>query len=146
MAERVGDADGLGRLPENGPVLDALRRDAKRSPGGAGPWSPDGWIMRTHPDLTEALTTAAPDDVRIVLGVTVLVTSGDIVYAVGVGTSGLWLRVPSGPAYDDALGADGVEALAAMPGWVTLRVWRSDLAVWLRASAALSAGMGGRDA
>jgi hypothetical protein len=102
--------------------------------------------MRTHPDVTEALGEIAPDDLRIVLGVTVLVTARDVLYAVGLGTSGLWLRVPSGPAHDDALGVDGVEPVAGLPGWVALRVWRDDLAVWLRAGAALSGGMGGGDA
>jgi hypothetical protein len=102
--------------------------------------------MRTHPDLTEAIGACAPDDLRIVLGVTTLVTPSDVIYAVGRGNAGVWLRVPSGPAYDDALGADEVGPVEELPGWIQLRAWRDDLAVWVRASAALSASLVGRDA
>jgi hypothetical protein len=138
MADRVAGAEILGRHPANRAVLDLVRADAVPAPEGVGPWSPDGWVMRTHPDLAEALGSAAPDDQRIILGVSALVTPKDVIYAVAWGTSMIWLRVPSGPAFDDALTADDVAALAELAGWIALRAWRDDLATWVRASRILT--------
>ena len=101
---RRGAAEALGRVAANTAVLARIADGAERSADGVGPWSPDGWVMRTHPDLTEALERASPDDLRMIVGVAALVDPADRIYAVGRGTSSVWLRVPSGPAYDDAIG------------------------------------------
>ena len=146
MAERAGDPEALGRLAVNRDVIASIRAEAQRSSTGVGPWSPDGWVLRTHPDLTEVIAAAVPDDLRIVLGVATLVTSRDVVYAVGRGNAGVWLRVPSGPAHDDALRAEGVGPVEELPGWIQLRAWRDDLTTWVRASATLSAGLARDDA
>jgi hypothetical protein len=137
MAERAGDPVALGRVTANRAVLARLADGAERSHDGAGPWSPDGWVMRTHPDLSEAIEKAAPDDLRLVHGVATLVDGADRIYAVGWGTGGVWLRVPSGPAFDDAVGGDAT-AVEGLAGWVVVDAWRVDLGQWVRASAALT--------
>ena len=146
MAARVGDPEALGRLAVNRAVLAQIRTGAQRSSTGIGPWSPDGRVMRTHPDLTEVIEASAPYDLRIVLGVSTLVTSRGVIYAVGLGNAGLWLRYPPGPARDEALATEGVKPVAELPDWIHLRAWRDDLATWLRASATLSADLAPTDA
>jgi hypothetical protein len=94
--------------------------------------------MRTHPDLTEVVEAVAPDDLRMVHGVATLVDPQDRVYAVARGTGSLWLRVPSGPAYDDALAGGVAEPVEGLPDWVTIDAWRTELDTWIRASAALT--------
>jgi len=141
MAERVGDHASLARLAVNRPVLSLIEKGAERSADGIGPWSPDGYVMRTHPDLSETIAACAPDDLRIVLGVATLVTPADVIYAVGWGTSAVWLRIPSGPALSDALLGDEVEPVEGSTGWVRIRAWRDDLAAWIRASAILTADL-----
>jgi hypothetical protein len=137
MAERPGDPETLGRVADNAAVLAQLADGARRSSGGVGPWSPDGWVMRTHPDVTEYVERAAPDDLRMVYGVACLVDAADRIYAAGWGTSSLWLRVPSGSAYDDAVAGGTAKPIDELPGWVAIDVWRTDHASWIRASAAL---------
>jgi hypothetical protein len=138
MAERPGDPVALGGVGANGPVLGRLADGAQRSSGGVGPWSPDGWVMRTHPDLTEAVEGAARDDLRMVYGVACLVDAADRIYAVAWGTGALWLRIPSGPAYDDAVGGGTARPVDGLPGWLAIDPWRSDVAPWIRSSAALT--------
>lgn len=146
MAQRPGDPVALARVAANRSVLDQLLVGAERSAGGVGPWSPDGWVMRTHPDLTEVIEACAPDDLRIVLGVATLVTSGGVIYAVGRGTSGVWLRFPPGQERDDALAGEGIAPVEELADFVHLRAWDRDLAPWVRASAALARGLGDADA
>jgi hypothetical protein len=122
----------------NAGVLAQLAYGAQRSSGGVGPWSPDGWVMRTHPDFTEYVERAAPDDLRMVYGIASLVDATDRIYAVAWGTGSLWLRVPSASAYDDAVAGGTAKPVDELPGWVAIDVWRSDHASWIRASAALT--------
>jgi hypothetical protein len=137
MAQPVTDPAQLARIPANRDVLVRVTEGAMPA-RAADAWNPGGWVMRTHPDLTEALETVAPDDVRIVAGMTLLVTPGDFVYGVGAGMSIVWLRVPSGPALDDALGGGEASAVEELPGWIGVDAWRVDLGTWVRASAALT--------
>jgi hypothetical protein len=146
MAERPGDLVALGRLAANGPVLARLADGAQPSSGGVGVWSPDGYVMRTHPDLTEVVERVAPDDLRMVYGVATLIDAADRIYAVAWGQSALWLRVPSGPAYDDAIGGGVAEPVDGMPGWIRLHAWGVDLGPWIRASAALTRDLVAGDA
>lgn len=136
MAERSGDPEALGRVAANRAVLARIADGAERAPGGVGPWSPDGWVMRTHPDLTEAVAAVAPGDLRMVHGVATMVDAAGRIYAVAWGTGGVWLRVPSGPARDDATG-EGSDAtpVEGLPGWVRVDAWRVALETWVRASA-----------
>jgi len=138
MAERPGDPEALGRVAANRAVLAHLADGAQPSSDGVGPWSPDGWIMRTHPDLTEYVEGAAPDDLRVVYGVACLVDAADRIYAVAWGTGSLWLRIPSGPAYDDAVAGGSGRRVDELLGWVAVDPWRSDHASWIRASATLT--------
>jgi hypothetical protein len=138
MAQRPGDPVALANVAVNRTLLEQLLVGAERASGGVGPWSSDGWVMRTHPDLTEVIEACAPDDLRIVLGVSTLATSRGVVYAVGRGTGELWLRIPAGPERDEALATDGVDAADGLADFVTLRAWRDDLAPWVRRSGALA--------
>jgi hypothetical protein len=141
MAERPGDPEALGRVAANRAVLTAMAEGAERSSDGVGPWSPDGWVMRTHPDFSEVVGMVAPDDLRIVHGITTLVDAAVRIYAVAWGTGYLWLRVPSGPAFDDAVGGGTATEVDGLPGWVVVDGWRVDLATWIRASAVLTRDM-----
>jgi hypothetical protein len=136
----------LGRVAANRAVLARLAEGAQRSSGGVGPWSPDGWVMRTHPDLTEHVEGAAPDDLRMVYGIACLVDPADRIYAVALGTGSLWLRVPSGPAYDDAVEGGSARPVDGLGGWVEVDAWRVDIGPWVRASATLTREMRSADA
>jgi hypothetical protein len=146
MSERAGDPDALGRLAANRAVLERIADGAERAADGVSTWSPDGWVMRTHPDLTEALESVAPDDLQMVDGVATLVDAQERIYAVAWGTSGVWLRVPSGPAYDDAVAGPDAAGVEDLPGWIKVDAWRVDLPTWVRASAALTRDLVAPDA
>jgi hypothetical protein len=138
MPERPADPTVLGRIAANRPVLARLADGARRSSGGVGPWSPDGYVMRTHPDFTEVVERVAPDDLRMVYGVATLVDPDERIYAVAWGMGYLWLRVPSGPAFDDAIAGGVATAVDELEGWVVIHDWSIDLGPWIRASAALT--------
>jgi hypothetical protein len=143
--ERAGDPATLRRVAANVAALARIADGAERSPDGVGPWTPDGWVMRTHPDLTEALERVAPDDLRMIVGVATLVDPADRIYAVGRGTGTVWLRVPSGPAYDDAIGGEA-RSVPGLDGWIAIDAWHVDLGTWVRASAALTRELAPGDA
>jgi hypothetical protein len=145
VAQQLGDPDALGRIAANRDVLERIVAGAIRA-RKPDAWNPGGWVMRTHPDMTELIEGAAPDDVRIVYGMTVLADPAGRIYAVGYGMSIIWLRVPSGPAYDDAVAGDEASAVEDLPGWVGVDGWRVDLASWVRASAALTRDLVAADA
>jgi hypothetical protein len=138
MPERPADPTVLGRIAANRPVLARLADGARRSSGGVGPWSPDGYVMRTHPDFTEVVERVAPDDLRMVYGVATLVDPDERIYAVAWGMGYLWLRVPSGPAFDDAIAGGVATAVDELEGWVVIHDWSIDLGPWIRASSALT--------
>jgi hypothetical protein len=146
MAERPGDPVALGRIAANRPALERLAAGAQRSSGGVGVWSPDGFVMRTHPDFTEVVERVAPDDLWMVYGVATLVDAADRIYAIAWGMGYLWLRVPSGPAFDDALAGGVATAVDDFPGWIVIHDWTVDLAPWIRASAALTRDLVAGDA
>jgi hypothetical protein len=116
-----------------------MRDGAARSRDGIGPWSPDGWVMRTHPDLTEAIEMAAVGlraRTELVYGLaTALMRS--VIVGVGLGTSGVWLRVPDGPAFDRALD-EGATRVDGLTDWLEVDAWRVDLHAWLDASVILA--------
>jgi hypothetical protein len=140
MAEQAGDLDALGRIGPNRPILASMRDGATRSADGVGPWSPDGWEMRTHPDLAEAIETAAIGlrvRTELVYGLTAAVAR-EIIVGVGMGTSGAWMRVPDGPAFARALD-EGAEPVEGLTDWLKVDAWRVDLHAWLDASVILAA-------
>ena len=134
MAERPGDPEQLGRVEANRQVLTRLAEGVERSKGGPGPWSPDGWVMRTHPDVTDALGGVAPDDLRMVYGIATLVDADDRIYAVMRGTGYLWVRQSA--ASDEAPGGV-VRPAGGLAGWVEVRDWDGRLDDLVRASAAV---------
>ena len=137
MAQPIADPDALAGIAANRAVL--ARIAAGASPAKkADAWNPGGWVMRTHPDFTELLEGVAPDDVRIVQGMTVLADHVGRIYGVGYGMSRVWFRVPSGPAYDDAIAGGEATAVEELPGWIWVDGWRVDIGTWVRASAALT--------
>jgi hypothetical protein len=140
MAEQAGDPDALGLVGPNRDILDRIAEGATRAADGAGPWSPDGWVMRTHPDLTEAIEAAATSAmsirVELLYGLASAVT-GSLIVGVGIGTSAVWLRVPDGPAFDRARD-EGARPVEALTDWLSVDAWRVDLAAWLRASEILT--------
>ncbi len=136
MAEVPGDPERLQLVAANRDVLARLADGAARASDGDGPWSPDGWVMRTHPDVTEALESAARGDVRMVYGIPTLVDAADRIYAVGLGTGRLWLRVPPGRALNAAVARGEAEPVEGLAGWTQVDAWRTDWQALARAASA----------
>jgi len=152
VAERLGDPEALGRVAANRDVLARIAAGAIPS-RKADAWNPGGWVMRTHPDFTELLGRVGQADLQVVCGLTVLADAADRIYGVGYGMSVVWLRVPSGPAYDDAIAGGVASPVEGFPGWLQPDGWRVDLGAWVRASQTLTrdhvptdAELPGRDA
>ena len=125
MTQRRGDPDVLQRVPANVAILERLREGAERMRDGVGPWSPDGWVLRTHPDLTEVIERFAPDDLRHVYGIATLIDAAGCIYAVGQGTGSVWLRIGDPRATSAApASAAPVEGL---PGWARVGAWEGGL-------------------
>lgn len=142
MAATPADLETLSRVDRNAQVLAAIAAGAEPARDGRGPWSPDGWVMRTHPDLGEALAAAATGTgllARIAYGIDVLVDQAERILAVGWGTSRVWLAIDDGPAYTRALEA-GAVALDELTGWVAVDAWQVDLHAWVKATAILASG------
>jgi hypothetical protein len=144
VARSVADPEQLRRLRSNRDVLARLAEGAARSADGVGPWSPDGWVMQTHPDLADALAAAADGTglrPAVVYGVAILLDPTDRIMAVGRGTSRAWLRIVDGPAMSRL-----DEAASLIPGladFVAVDAWRVELRDWVDASAIL-VGLGRR--
>ena len=129
MAETPGDPVALGLVAANARILAALAEDASRASDGVTVWSPDGYVMRTHPDLIEAIEGLArglPGGLRMVYGAACLVDAGDRINVVARGTSTVWLRGEAG---------DG-KPLAGLDGWVEVGAWGEDLRGRVQAAAA----------
>lgn len=145
MVATPADLETLSRVDRNREVLAAIAGGAEPSRDGRGPWSPDGWVMRTHPDLAEALAAAAVDAgllPQIAYGIDVLVDHGQRILAVAWGTSRVWLSIDDGPAFTRSL-ESGAVALDEVSGWVAVDAWQVDLPAWVKATAILASG-GGR--
>jgi len=135
MAERAGDPVALARIQANAGILAVLGDGAQPASGGVGPWSPDGYVMRTHPDVGEAMGKAAREDVVLVFGIATLVSPAGVIYAVGQGTGGVWVRAADELEHAGALARPGVERAGLHP-WLAVSAWRDDLSTWLHAARA----------
>jgi hypothetical protein len=127
VAGRDTGPDAVAGLPSDRAVLDRIADGAERSSDGVSAWSPDGWVMRTHPDLTEALERAAAGtglSAVPVHGVTTLLDPAGRIAAVGWGTGRVWLRVApgDGTATDgrhptDGTPVEGLDDFVAIDAW-----------------------------
>lgn len=93
--------------------------------------------MRTHPDVTEVVAAAAPDDLRLVYGIATLVDAGERIYAVGLGTGSLLVR---GDVGDDATTIEGLD------GWIRVSAFAGGVADLVRESAVRTAATRAPDA
>jgi hypothetical protein len=147
MPQPIGNLDALASEPRNRAILTILRTGARRAKEGISVWSPDGYVMRTHPDLTERLeAVAGPLGGRceIVYGQTAVVHANGLIFGVGRGTRGLWLRMPPGIPYEAALLEGDVEPAPDLPPWIQLVAWRDDLDRWVGTAAEHAAAEGSR--
>jgi hypothetical protein len=130
VVERAGDIEALGRVAANAGILAVLADGAQRSADGSGPWSPDGYVMRTHPDLTEVLAGFGeylPDGApRYVYGIPTLVHPSGVLYAVASSMSHVYLRLGTGPIRAEVAGAGGEPIDAAGDDWLVVRIWDAD--------------------
>jgi hypothetical protein len=89
----------------------------------------DEYVLRTHPDLAEALTSLArPLGVapRAAYGYFVLATRGGVLFAAALGTETLGLRVPA-RTWPLALEYGGVPWPEAGDDWVRFDAWDADV-------------------
>jgi hypothetical protein len=130
VVERAGDIEALGRVAANAGILAVLAAGAQPSTGGPGPWSPDGHVMRTHPDLTEVLAGFGeylPDgEPTYVYGMATLVHPSGVLYAVASSMSHVYLRLGPGPIRAEVAAAGGEPLDAAGEDWLVVRIWDAE--------------------
>ena len=114
--------------PLNAPVLAYLADGAAISDAPSA-HNVDEYVLRTHPDVEEALTRLAADlDARArgAYGHPVLVTRHGILFALAAGTGTLGLRLPD-RAWPMALEFGGMPWPEAGPDWVRFNAWDADV-------------------
>ncbi len=135
------DIDALEAVPENRPVLAALRGQAEpaRSEYRLGSFE-----LHTHPDVCERLDQVAQGGRVVgVYGLCARAGRAGAVFAIGMGTGSIALRLPDGPAREAVLANGGRLEPGFGPGWVVADAWLSEvprapgtslLAAWVEAA------------
>jgi hypothetical protein len=112
--------------PAAAALLAALAAGAAPAREGPGPWTPGGWVLRTHPDLEEFAEKAfrPARRPRHAYGFAVFTGRGGRIVAVARSQKHLSLRLPP-EAAPAARAAGGEEDPALGPGWWTFDAWRA---------------------
>jgi hypothetical protein len=119
------EAEPLERRVENGAILECLREAAEPATSA---YRLGAWELHAHPDLCERFDEVAPGGRRVeVYGLPGRAGSGGVLYAVARGTSGILLRLPSGPARDAVLASGGAVASDIGSDWVRADAWLTDV-------------------
>jgi len=126
----VGDADraepdSIEVRPENGAILERLREAAEPA---TSEYRLGAWELHAHPDLCERLDDVAPGGRRVeVYGLPGRASQSGVLYVVARGTSGILLRLPTGPARDAVLANGGAVASDIGSDWVRADAWLTDI-------------------
>lgn len=119
------ETDALEAVPENRPVLAALRPQAEpaRSQHRLGSFE-----QHTHPDVCERLDQVARGGRAVgVYGLCARVGRTGVLFAIGMGTGSIALRMPDGPAREDVLANGGRVERGFGPRWVVADAWLSEV-------------------
>jgi hypothetical protein len=147
--DRAADLDALARVPANREVLEYLRERATPTPPGApSPYAIDGYVVGTHPDLSDRMDEVGehlPGGGRFVgvYGRAALVDPDGAIRVIGLGNAGLAIRV-SDPVTRAEIAAHSRFVQTSLgEAWVGADPWPQDLplaegtarvAAWLRAA------------
>jgi hypothetical protein len=126
MADMPDDPTRAFPDPADAALLAALAAGAAPSREGPGPWTPGGWVLRTHPDLEEFAGKAfrPARRARHAFGFAVFTGSGGRIVAVARSQKQFSLRLPPDAA-PAARAAGGEEDAVLGPGWWTFDAWRA---------------------
>jgi len=116
---------GLEAVPQNRRVLAVLRRSAQpaRSEYRLGAFE-----QHTHPDVCERLDQVARGGRSVgAYGHCARVGRRGVIYAIGMGTGLIALRLPEGPAREDVLANGGTLDPGSGIDWVIADAWLSDV-------------------
>jgi len=119
------ETEGLEAVPENRLVLAWLRplAEAARSEYRMGRFE-----MHTHPDVCERLDQLARGGRAVgAYGLCARAARGGVLYALGMGTSSIALRLPDGHAREAVLANGGRIDPDLGPDWVLADAWLSTL-------------------
>jgi hypothetical protein len=141
MTIRDPVVEALARHDGNGPVLEHLRARAEpaRTEYRLGPWE-----QHVHPDVCERLDEVDRAGTAVgVYGHCARMVRGGLLYAIGLGTGTIALRLPSGPEREAVLAHGGTSGPAFGSDWDLADAWLSNvpradgtnlLAAWVAAA------------
>lgn len=132
--------DEVGRRAQNRRLLAHLaeRAEPARSEYRLGPWE-----LHVHPDLCERLEEVGATRPTGIYGHCSLVAPDGTIYALGLGTSRILVRLPPGPSRSAALEHGGEVDPDLGDPWLRVPAWPQDLpsadgterlAGWVRAA------------
>lgn len=119
------EAEELEAVPANRPVLVALRRSAEpaRSEYRLGAFE-----QHVHPDVCERLDQLAGGGRSVgAYGLCARVGRGGVLFAIGMGTGGIALRLPTGAVREAVMAHGGTPDNDLGPDWVIADAWLSKL-------------------
>jgi hypothetical protein len=124
------ETEELEAVPGNRDVLALLRRLAEPA---RTEYRLGAFEQHTHPDVCERLSQVGGDGRAVgAYGLCALVTRGDVVYAIGMGTGSIALRLPAEPpqagaAREAVLRYRGRPGAELGPEWVIADAWLSEM-------------------
>ena len=161
MNDRAADLDALGRVEPNREVLAILATMAdRRTARSSSPWDIDGFVLHTHPDLSERLEEVGrglPGGGRFVgvRGHAVLHDEGGLIRVVALGNAGFAIRVRDAEVRADIARHSRLTWTRFGPAWVGADAWPLELSLddgtarvrgWLEAAFAEPVGPDPTDA
>jgi hypothetical protein len=117
------ETEELAAVPANRRVVAVLRRSAEpaRTEYRLGPFE-----QHVHPDVCERLDQVAPRGRAIAaFGLCARIDAGGVLYAIGLGTSSIALRLPAGAEREAVLAYGGRLDAELGPAWVIADAWLS---------------------
>jgi hypothetical protein len=119
------EAEDLEAVPENRLILASLRRTAEPA---QSEYRLGAFEQHAHPDICERLDQVARGGRSVgAYGLCARAARGGVLFALGMGTSSIALRLPDGPAREAVLSSGGRLDPDLGPDWVLADAWLSTL-------------------